>query len=105
MTQLFYTYLLESTQSDFKGAENVPIKGVDDKRQITAKFVITATGEFLPMELIYPCKKMSTKLSILPNLPDYLHRKPLFQSNESYRAFWKDCFFIFWKNKSAKGLR
>ena len=41
---------------NFKGAKNVPIKGVDDKRQITATFAVSATGEFLPMQLIYAGK-------------------------------------------------
>ena len=40
----------------FKGAKNVPIKGVDDKRQITATFAISLTGEFLPIQLIYTGK-------------------------------------------------
>ena len=31
----------------------VPIKGVDDKRQITATFTVTASGSFLPLQLIY----------------------------------------------------
>ena len=33
----------------FKGAKNVPIKGVDDKRQITATFAVSPTGHFLPI--------------------------------------------------------
>ena len=37
----------------FKGAKNVLIKSVDDKRQVTATFAISATGEFLPTQLIY----------------------------------------------------
>ena len=37
----------------FKGSKHVPIKGVDDKRQITATFAVSSTGEFLPMQLIY----------------------------------------------------
>ena len=37
----------------FKGAKNVPIRGVDDKRQITGTFAVTLTGKFLPMQLIY----------------------------------------------------
>ena len=36
-----------------KGAKTVPIKGVDDKRQITATFSISMTGSFLPIQLIY----------------------------------------------------
>ena len=39
-----------------KGAKNVPIKGVDDKRQITATFAVSSTGSFLPMQLIYSGK-------------------------------------------------
>ena len=42
---------------NFKGAKNVRIKGIDDKRQITATFAISATGEFLPMQLIYSGKQ------------------------------------------------
>lgn len=30
----------------FKGSKHVPIKGVDDKRQITATFAVSSTGEF-----------------------------------------------------------
>ena len=41
---------------NFKGAKNAPIKGVDGKRRITAIFPISATGEFLTMQLIYPGK-------------------------------------------------
>ena len=41
---------------NFKGAKNVPIKGVDDKRQITATFAISAAGDFLRMQLICPGK-------------------------------------------------
>ena len=36
-----------------KGAKHVPIKGVDDKRQIAATFAVSASGDFLPMQLIY----------------------------------------------------
>ena len=41
---------------DFKGSKTVPIKGVDDKRQITATFTVTASGSFLPIQLIYSGK-------------------------------------------------
>ena len=40
----------------FKGAKNIPIKGVDDKRQITVTFAVCCTGEFLPIQLIYTGK-------------------------------------------------
>ena len=45
----------------FKGAKNVPIKGVEDKRQITAIFAVSLTGKFLPIQLIY---KGKTKRSL-----------------------------------------
>ena len=38
------------------GSKHVPIKGVDDKRQITATFAVNASGEFFPMQLIYQGK-------------------------------------------------
>ena len=40
----------------FKGLKNIPKKGVDDKRQITATFVVNCTGEFLIHQLIYAGK-------------------------------------------------
>ena len=40
----------------FKGAKNVPIRGVDDKRKITGTFAVTLTGKFLPMQLICKAK-------------------------------------------------
>ena len=39
-----------------KGLKNVPIKGLDDKRQITATFVVSASCSFLPIQLIYQGK-------------------------------------------------
>ena len=41
---------------DLKGSKTVPIKDVDDKRQITATFTVTASGSFLPIQLIYSGK-------------------------------------------------
>jgi len=40
----------------FRGSKNVPIKGVDDKRQITGTFAVTLNGTFLPVQLIYQGK-------------------------------------------------
>ena len=34
---------------NMKGAKHVLIKGVDYKRQITATFAVSASGDFLPM--------------------------------------------------------
>ena len=38
------------------GAKTVPIKGIHDKRQITATFTVSMTGKFLPIQLIYEGK-------------------------------------------------
>ena len=38
------------------GSQRVEIAGIDDKRQITAVFGGTSTGEFLPIQLIYKGK-------------------------------------------------
>ena len=46
---------------DSKGSKTGPIKGVNDKCQITATFSVTASGSFLPIQLIYSGK---TKRSI-----------------------------------------
>ena len=46
---------------DSKGSKTVPMKGVDDKRQITATFTVAGSGSFLPIQLIYSGK---TKRSI-----------------------------------------
>ena len=36
-----------------QGAKNVPVKGIDDNRQITVTFAVSAVGNFLPMQIIY----------------------------------------------------
>ena len=54
-TPLFYVSPAKYT-FNLKEAKNVPIKGVDDKRQITATFAVSATQNFLLMQLIYAGK-------------------------------------------------
>ena len=39
-----------------RGAKTVAIKGFTDKRNITLNFVVTLSGEFLPMQIIYAGK-------------------------------------------------
>ena len=39
-----------------KGAQTVPIKGIDDKRQITTTFTVSVTGKLLPIQLSYERK-------------------------------------------------
>ena len=52
-----------------KGSKNVSIKGLDDKREIAATFVVSATGYFLPIQLIYQgkSKRSSPKFTFLSN--------------------------------------
>ena len=41
---------------DVKGVKTVPIKDIDDKRQITATFAISVSGEFLRIQVMYEGK-------------------------------------------------
>ena len=72
---------------NMKGAKHVPIKGVDDKRQITATFAVSASGDFLPMQLIYAGKTKRCLPKFSTQFPRHLHEKPLVKSSESHRAF------------------
>ena len=54
-TPLSYVSPRKNTFS-FKGAKYVPIKGVDDKRQIRATLAVCLTGKSLPIQLIYKGK-------------------------------------------------
>ena len=54
-TPLFYVSPGKYT-FDVNGVKTVPIKGIDDKRQITATFAISMSGEFLPIQVIYEGK-------------------------------------------------
>ena len=37
---------------NIKDAENIPVKRIDDKRQIASTFAVSTVGDFLPMQLI-----------------------------------------------------
>ena len=54
------TSLSHVTQSKYtpssKESKNVSMKGLDDKRQITTIFVVSASGSFLPIHLLYEGK-------------------------------------------------
>ena len=50
----FLTCLLgNQIGNELSGVKNIPIRGADVKRQITAKVDVSATGNFLPTQLIY----------------------------------------------------
>ena len=54
-TSLSYVNTEKYTFS-FKGTNNITLKSVDDKCQITATFAVSCTGEVLPIQLIYAWK-------------------------------------------------
>ena len=91
---------------NFKGAENVPIKGVDDKRGITATFAISATGKFLPMQLIYPGKTKrclpNFQFPSIPRLPTHKTIGPIVQT-KAIEHFEKVIFPYLEKIKVQKG--
>ena len=54
-TPLSYITVGNSTL-EFEGATSVPVKGKGKGKQITGTFTVSATGRFLPMQLIYAGK-------------------------------------------------
>ena len=50
-TPVGFTSSNKTTYND-KGSESAPITNVDDKRQITATFCVSLSGEFLLIQLI-----------------------------------------------------
>ena len=54
-TALSYVPVSQWTMEE-EGAKRVKIDGKDDKRQITAVFGCSLTGDFLPLQLIYQGK-------------------------------------------------
>ena len=75
-----------------KGAPHVPIKGVDDKRQITATFMVNAAGEFFSMQLIYTGITKRYKATVFGRLSCDTDRKSLVQHGEVNRLFQRNCF-------------
>ena len=54
LNQTLLCYVLPQKYTfDLKDSKTVPTKGVNNKRQITATFTVTASGSFLPIQLIY----------------------------------------------------
>ena len=61
----------------FRGVKNIPIKGVDNKRQIIATYTVSCTGEFLPIQIIYAnpdnlCRKAKGSLPKYSFPPSFL---------------------------------
>ena len=81
-----------------KGAKTVPIKGIDNKRQISATFVISMTGEFLPIQLTYEGK---TK-RCLPNFDSPASFNVTFSNNhwpntEKSKELFEDIIFPYFE--------
>ena len=55
-----YVFVGRSTMAA-RGAKSVPIKGLTDKRNITLTFVVSFSGEFLPMQIIYGGKTTASQ--------------------------------------------
>ena len=94
-------------QIHLQGDQNIPIKGVEDKRQITATFAISLTGAFLPMmQLIYAGK---TK-RCLPKFtfPDEFHVTSTvnrWSNTEKSIEFFNEIIFLYLaKVKSQNGF-
>ena len=58
-TSSSYVSVGKSTMHDC-GANSVPIQGLKDKRNITLTFVVSLSGEFLPMQIIYAGKSKAS---------------------------------------------
>ena len=86
-----------------KGSKNVPIKGLDDKRQIAVTFVVSATGSFLPIQLIYQdkSKKCLPKFTFLSNF--HVTFTPNHWSNlEKYEDLFKVIIFPYLSAKKKE---
>ena len=66
-----------------KGAKNIPLKGVDDKCQITATFVVSYTGEFVnPANLCRENRAKSGQAFFSTFLFGNFHRKSFVKRTE-----------------------
>ena len=82
----------------FKGAKNVPIKGVDDKRKITGNFSVSITGKFLPIQLIYKGKiKRSLPKSKFPSMFSLYYTKNHWLNTEKSIEFFEQTIFPYLK--------
>ena len=89
----------------FKGVKNVPIKDVDDKRQITGTFAVSLDGKFLPMQLIYQGKtKRSLPKFEFPKSFSVTFTKNHWSNTDKSVEFFENIIFPFLKRtKQEKG--
>ena len=88
---------------DLKGSKTVPIKGVDDKRQITVAFTVTASGSFLLIQIIYSAK---TKLSLpkfdVPKCFDVTFTRNHWSNYDKCVNLFKKIIFPYLKSKKEE---
>ena len=86
-----------------KGAKNVPISGIDDKRSITATFSITMENKFLPMQLIYKRKTSQSlpKIQFLNGISLSANLKPYSNETESLK-FLKEIILPYVKTEGER---
>ena len=78
-----------------KGSSTVPIKDVDAKDQITAKFTVSATGIFLLVQLIYQgTTERTSQIQFSKTVQRYVCKEPLVQSRKMCRSIWKNFIAI-----------
>ena len=81
-----------------KGAKNVPIKGVDDKRKITETFFVCLTGKFLPIQLIYKGKtKRSLPKFKFPSTFSLSYTENHWSNTEKSIEFFEQIIFPYFK--------
>ena len=80
---------------DLKGSKTVPIKGVDDKRQIT--FTVTASGSFLPIQFICSLPKFD-----FPKCFDFTFTPNHWSSYEKCVSLFKKIIFPYLKSKKEE---
>ena len=85
--------------------KTVPIKGIDDKRQITATFAISMSGEFLPIQVIYEGKtKRCLPKYTFPASFDATFSENHWSNTEKSLSFFNKIVFPHFKNvRKAKG--
>ena len=90
---------------DIKGVKTIPIKGIDDKRQITATFAISMSGEFLPIQVIYEGKtKRCLPKYTFPASFDATFSENHWSNTEKSLSFFNEIVFPHFKNvRKAKG--
>ena len=103
-TPLFYVNLGKCT-SDVTGEKTVQIEGIDGKRQITATFAISMSGEFLPIQIFYEGKtKRYLPKYTFPASFDITFSENHWSNTEKSLSFWNKIVFPHFKNfPKAKG--